>query len=54
MGFPSPATDYIDDTLTITKLCRMDANSRVVKTDSGYAILDVSIPGLLNKNKNPP
>lgn len=43
MGFPSPAADYVEDTLTVTKLCRMDANSRVVKTDSGYAILDMSL-----------
>lgn len=43
MGFPSPAADYIEDTLTVTKLCCMDANSRVVKTDSGYAILDMSL-----------
>lgn len=43
MGFESPAKDYIEDTLTVTKLCRMDANSRVVKTDSGYAVLDMSL-----------
>lgn len=43
MGFPSPASDYIEETLTVTKLCRVDANSRVVKTDSGYAILDMSL-----------
>ena len=43
MGFESPAKDYIEDTLTITKLCQMDANSRIVKTDSGYAILDMSL-----------
>ncbi|WP_201160536.1 hypothetical protein [Klebsiella grimontii] len=43
MGFESPAKDYIEDTLTITKLCRMDANSRTVKTDCGYAILDMSL-----------
>lgn len=43
MGFESPAKDYIEDTLTVTKLCRMDANSRVVKTDSGYVILDLSL-----------
>lgn len=41
MGFPSPASDYIEDTLTVTKLCRVDANSKIVKTDSGYAILDM-------------
>ncbi|TCQ76488.1 DNA polymerase V [Raoultella ornithinolytica] len=43
MGFESPAKDYIEDTLTVTKLCRVDANSKIVKTDSGYAILDLSL-----------
>ncbi|HFI5643785.1 TPA: hypothetical protein ACGQVP_004734 [Raoultella planticola] len=43
VGFPSPATDYIEDTLTVTKLCRVHANSKIVKTDSGYAILDLSL-----------
>lgn len=43
MGFPSPASDYIEDTLTVTKLCRVDANSKIVKTDSGYAVLDMSL-----------
>ncbi|EMM2471520.1 hypothetical protein R7S55_005496 [Raoultella ornithinolytica] len=43
MRFPSPASDYIEDTLTVTKLCRVDANSKIVKTDSGYAILDLSL-----------
>ena len=43
MGFPSPASDYIEDTLTVKKLCRVDGNSRFVKTDSGYAILDMSL-----------
>lgn len=55
MGFSSPAADYVEDTLNVTKLCRMEGNSRAVKTDSGYAILGVSItPGFPNKNKNPP
>ncbi|HDE2134368.1 hypothetical protein ACK986_09610 [Klebsiella pneumoniae] len=43
MGFPSPAADYVEDTLTITKLCQVDGNSRFIKTDSGYAILDMSL-----------
>lgn len=43
MGFPSPASDYVEDTLTITKLCRVDANSKIIKTDSGYAVLDMSL-----------
>lgn len=43
MGFESPAKDYVEDTLTVTKLCRMNANSSVVKTDGGYAVLDMSL-----------
>lgn len=43
MGFPSPAADYIEDTLTVTKLCRVDTNSKIIKTDSGYAVLDMSL-----------
>ncbi|HHS9738658.1 TPA: hypothetical protein ACTW90_001016 [Raoultella ornithinolytica] len=43
MGFPSPASDYIEDTLTVTKLCQIDGNSRVIKTDAGYAVLDMSL-----------
>lgn len=43
MGFESPAKDFIEETMTITKLCRMDGNSRVVKTDGGYAVLDMSL-----------
>lgn len=43
MGFPSPAADYVEDTLTITKLSRVDGNSRVIKTDAGYAVLDMSL-----------
>lgn len=55
MGFSSPAADYVEDTLNVTNLCRMEGNSRAVKTDSGYAILGVSItPCFPNKNKNPP
>ncbi len=43
MGFESPAKDYIEETLTVTKLCRVDGNSKIVKTDSGYVILDLSL-----------
>lgn len=43
MGFPSPATDYVEDTLTITSLCGYDANCRAIETSSGYAIINVSL-----------
>lgn len=42
MGFPSPAKDYAEQTLTINRLCQIDANCRVLETSSGYAVIDVS------------
>lgn len=43
MGFPSPATDYIETTLTVNSLCNITANSRVIPTDRGYVVLDLSM-----------
>lgn len=46
MGFPSPAKDYLEKRLTVNDLCGIDANSRIIPTDQGYAVLDVSLkPG---------
>lgn len=42
MGFPSPATDYAEATLTITSLCGYDGNCRTIETSAGYAIINVS------------
>ncbi|ELK0753120.1 hypothetical protein RUR77_000004 [Klebsiella oxytoca] len=43
MGFPSPATDYVESTLTVSSLCGIGVNSRVIGTDSGFAVLDLSL-----------
>lgn len=43
MGFPSPATDYIEQRLTVDSICGVTANSRVLSTSEGYAVLDVSL-----------
>ncbi|PLO71737.1 hypothetical protein CWN49_09350 [Klebsiella michiganensis] len=43
MGFPSPATDYIEQRLSVTSLCMFDANCRALETSAGYAIINVSI-----------
>ena len=43
MGFPSPAADYIESTLTVNLLCNITANSRVISTDRGYVVLDLSL-----------
>ena len=42
MGFPSPAADYVEQTLTVSRLCQYDAKlSRPLETAAGYAIVDV-------------
>lgn len=43
MGFPSPATDYVESRLTIDRLCQIDGNSLVVKTTTGYAVINRSL-----------
>lgn len=43
MGFPSPASDYIERTLTPEILCRIGANCHVIETSSGYAVIDRSL-----------
>ena len=40
MGFPSPATDYIERRLTPVILCNMGADSRVLETDVGFAVIE--------------
>jgi len=40
MGFPSPASDYIEHTLTPEILCRIDANCQVIETSTGYAVIN--------------
>lgn len=38
MGFPSPATDYIEQRLTPAGIC-MTPDSRILETSAGYAII---------------
>ncbi|EPQ8921052.1 MULTISPECIES: hypothetical protein [Enterobacter cloacae complex] len=40
MGFPSPATDYVERRLTPAILCNMGADSRVLETDVGFAVIE--------------
>lgn len=42
MGFPSPANDFAESTLSMNSICGMDANKRIVETEDGYAVIDVS------------
>ena len=42
MGFPSPAADYVEVRLTVDKLCGTGPNTRLVQTETGYTVVDVS------------
>lgn len=43
MGFPSPATDYVERRLTLAIVCNMGADSRVLETDVGFAVIEPAI-----------
>lgn len=43
MGFPSPATDYVEDRLTLNKICEIDLNCRLIETDCGWAVINTSL-----------
>ncbi|POT55323.1 hypothetical protein C3432_22960 [Citrobacter amalonaticus] len=40
MGFPSPAKDYIEHTLTIETICGVTVNSLVIETSQGFAVIE--------------
>jgi len=40
MGFPSPAMDYVEQQLSPAVLCNIGADSRVLETDIGYAVIE--------------
>jgi len=40
MGFPSPAMDYAETQLTPEFICGINANSLIIETSSGYAVVE--------------
>ncbi|MFP2128122.1 hypothetical protein ACLEYJ_04925 [Escherichia coli] len=40
MGFPSPAMDYVERRLSPAILCNIGADSRVLETDTGFAVIE--------------
>ena len=40
MGFPSPATDYVEQQLSPSILCDIGEDSRVIETDIGFAVIE--------------
>lgn len=43
MGFPSPATDYTEQRLTVNSICNVGPNTLVFEQSGGYVVLDVSL-----------
>ncbi|HFG1039631.1 TPA: hypothetical protein ACGEHF_003548 [Klebsiella pneumoniae] len=43
MGFPSPATDYTEQRLTVNSICNVGPNTRLYERDGGYIVLDISL-----------
>ncbi|GKN71980.1 S24/S26 family peptidase [Klebsiella variicola] len=43
MGFPSPATDYVEQRLSVNTICNVWPNTRVFERDGGYVVLDISL-----------
>lgn len=43
MGFPSPASDYVEQRLSINSICNVGPNTRVFERDGGYVVLDISL-----------
>lgn len=40
MGFPSPAMDYIERSLSPEVICNIGDESRVLETDLGFAVIE--------------
>lgn len=40
MGFPSPAEAYVERTLSVESICQISANSLVIETTTGCAVVD--------------
>ncbi|MCL6409963.1 phage repressor protein [Pantoea agglomerans] len=46
MGFPSPATDYVENRIDLNKiLMPHPANMLMIETPAGFAIIDMTVQG---------
>ena len=41
MGFPSPANDYFEGPLNIDKICGVGPETQILKTKTGFALIDI-------------
>ncbi len=40
MGFPSPATDYVERRLCPETICGIGIDSRILETSSGFTVIE--------------
>ncbi|WNY86624.1 MULTISPECIES: hypothetical protein [Leclercia] len=40
MGFPSPATDYVEQRLTPELICGVGIDTRIMETSCGFAVIE--------------
>ncbi|HBS7343126.1 TPA: hypothetical protein MAQ44_004249 [Klebsiella pneumoniae] len=43
MGFPSPATDYVEQRLSVNSICNIGPNTLLFERSGGYVVLDISL-----------
>lgn len=43
MGFPSPATDYVEQRLTVNSICNVGPNTLLFERSGCYVVLDISL-----------
>lgn len=43
MGFPSPASDYVEQRLSVNSICNVGPSTLLFETSGGYAVVDVSL-----------
>lgn len=43
MGFPSPATDYVEQRLTVNSICNVGPSTLLLERSGGYVVLDISL-----------
>ncbi|WLY35758.1 hypothetical protein [Klebsiella pneumoniae] len=43
MGFPSPATDYVEQRLSVNSICNVGPNTLLFERSGVYVVLDISL-----------
>ena len=43
MGLPSPASDYVEQRLSVNSICNVGPNTLLFERSGGYVVLDISL-----------